>query len=165
MKGAADRLGRAVVVGAVLFFAWLLFVMFVYEPYRCNAALKTIQSRTDAAFAGSKYSTAIIARRNLNDLAEFKKSCATNVSYHVIVGINDELLNRHADAVREFRTAIYLNARPEIYVNLGAAELNCGNQASAIADFVLACRFTDRYRSDVPAEIADAVNAQLRTSR
>jgi tetratricopeptide (TPR) repeat protein len=84
----------------------------------------------------------------------------------MIVAANYRVLGRNDEAIRFYREALRLDPRPELYVNLGAAELAVGDRNTARNDALsgaLFSPFSVRFIED--GQLREEVVQQLITLR
>ena len=110
--------------GAIYFFCVM--------PYQCNRIKKTALLSTQRAYTIAGTRESVIAARQTADalLPCFRPACH-DVSLDMLMAANARILGRNEEAVHLYEHALQLDRRPEIYVNLGAAELAIGRRAAA----------------------------------
>jgi tetratricopeptide (TPR) repeat protein len=119
------------------------FYLFCYLPYRCNLIKKSTTLSTEDAYAhiGTPEGS-IKARRNLSALRTCLNLGCRDVSSEMIAAANYRVLGRNDEAIRLYREALRLDPRPELYVNLGAAELAAGDRDAARDDALSGALFS-----------------------
>jgi len=119
------------------------FYFFCVLPYRCNRIKNAhILSTEYAYFHAGTPKGSVRAQRNLEELLECMRPTCRDVSLDMIAAANDRVLGRYDEAIRLYRDALRLDRRPEIYVNLAAAEAAAGDRVSAREDLLRAALFS-----------------------
>jgi Flp pilus assembly protein TadD len=121
----------------------IAFYFFCVLPYRCNRLQKAGIAST--AFAYEHMGTAegsVQARRNLAALDPCMGLTCRDVTSDMLAAANYSVLGRYDEAIRLYRDALRLDVRPEIYMNLAAAEVAAGDRKSARNDLLRAVLFS-----------------------
>jgi tetratricopeptide (TPR) repeat protein len=136
---AVRRLTAIAIVAACAY----AFYVFCVLPYRCNRIKNAHILPTEYAYAhAGTPEGSLRAQRNLEELRECMRPTCRDVSLDMIAAANDRVLGRYDEAVRLYRDALRLDRRPEIYVNLAAAEAAAGDRGSAREDLLRAILFS-----------------------
>jgi len=119
------------------------FYFFCVLPYRCNRIKKAAVAATTFAYehAGTPEGSAQ-AQRNLSALRQCMTPICRDVTIDMIAAANYSVLARYDDAIRLYREALRLDERPEIYMNLAAAEVAAGDRNAARNDLLRAVLFS-----------------------
>jgi tetratricopeptide (TPR) repeat protein len=126
---SALRAAAALLVAAA---AGLALYFFCVLPYRCNVVKKARLGVTNFAFAnGATAAGRMAARRNLDAFGPCLNDLCRDVSVDMLAAANYRVVNRPDEAIRLYRDALRRDTRPEIYVNLAAAELMLGDRRAA----------------------------------
>ncbi len=149
---AVRRLTAIAVVAAGAY----AFYFFCVLPYRCNRIKNAHILSTESAYANiGTPEGSLQARRNLAALLECMRPTCRDVSLDMIAAANDRVLGRQDEAIRLYRDALRRDRRPEIYVNLAAAEAAAGDRGAAREDLLRASLFS-------PWAIKSVEDGQLR---
>ncbi len=131
------------ILGVLLFLGSLAAIHpLVITPYRLNVQKKFIQDRTLLAISSGEYQRPLIARQNITLLSRAAPSFSADSEVHVIRAANFRLLGRTEDAISEYRLALRLEKRPEIYYQLGRTYQDFGAHKEAEAAFRRAAAFS-----------------------
>jgi O-antigen ligase len=144
--------------GAIL--AWQI----AWLPWQCNEMKKRLEARTGATYdaAADTLRTAERARQNLAELQACREATPTDVGVYMLIAANDRLIGRMSDAVMMYRTALQYDRRPELYYNLGLTELEMRQRGPAVADLIIAVRFSRKYLAELPSDVQSEINEALR---
>jgi len=88
--------------------------------------------------------------RHVRLLEEAARLDRANVGIPLAEGSQYRLLRRYDEAQDAYRRALALEPRPEIWLNLGAAEAAAGEEQAARESFLNAVKLDPRMRSQVP---------------
>jgi tetratricopeptide (TPR) repeat protein len=136
---AARRLIALVVVAAGCY----AFYIFCALPYRCNRIKKAYIRSTELAYNNmGTPEGSLQARQNLAALSACMGLPCRDVSLDMIAAANDRVLGRNDEAVNQYRHALRLDRRPELFANLAMAENAAGDRAAALKDALRAGLFS-----------------------
>jgi len=123
------RAAAALLVAAA---AALALYFFCVLPYRCNVVKKARLGSTNFALENSATAAGrVAARRNLEAFAPCLNELCRDVSVDMLAAANYRIVNRPAEAIPLYYDALRRDTRPEIYLNLAAAELMLGDRRDA----------------------------------
>ena len=145
MKGVRTLMG-AVICGAA---AWVFFHLCVI-PYRCNLEEKRIEDLTFQAMQSNSMLSVVRARQNLDELENLK---CTNANFFMIRAANLRILGRIDESIAMYESALRDEKRPEIFFQLGMAQLAAARRDAAIDSFAQALIFQPSLDNEVPAEV------------
>lgn len=128
---------------------------------RAERILRQVESMTMTAVGSGRMPRTLTAS-NLRLLREAEELAPFEVSIPIARGSQFLLMNRPEEALSAYSAALELEARPEIYLNLGRAHRLNGDDESALQAFAQAVRLSPRLRSEVPADIRKKVNSLVR---
>jgi hypothetical protein len=136
---------------------------FAVDPYRCNVQLKRLERQTGATLSNIGSSGARVgAREILEQLDSMPPCCHDSAEFGMIEGANQRVMGKSAEAVATFKRVLTRERRPEVFLNLGYAELENGEPDAAIGHFVTAVRFDPFTIADMPeSETRRQVEAQV----
>lgn len=157
--------GRIILLTAAL--SLLALRHWAWQPIQCSQGVTDLTRRTNsAAGTRSDYERTVRARRNLQDLADLKGSCPTDVRLPMLAGANYELLGNLDGAVREYEAALKTDRRPEIHLALANAEMQRGRFDEATRNFAEAARFHPVFLNitSVP-QLRERVREEIRKAR
>lgn len=133
------------VLTAVIAIATLEALAFwCYGRWDCNVMKRSVEARTTRIYAtGEPYSNreVDIAQLNLTQIAGCMDRYSWDVDLHMELAANLSVVRRYDDVVRTYQDALRIDRRPEIYLNLGRAQLKANRPAEAIESFLAALRF------------------------
>ncbi len=133
---------RFVAVAIVLLLGARAIEREAWIPYRLNLIKKQVEASTTAVFpVADRMAVALVARHNLEQLAPYRRACATDVDLWMETAASDRLLGRADDAIAAYQTALTIERRPEIFFNLGITQLGSGHRPEAIDNLARALRF------------------------
>lgn len=138
----------------------------VWEPLRADAVTNEYIRRTMTAWnLSGTPQAANLARENISVLRALPTRSRT-VQIQLLIARNLEILERRYDALEEYRVALLLDERPEIYVNRAIVRIQLGQIEAARSDLTRAARFSANALSDVDTplqqEAITAAEAQKR---
>jgi tetratricopeptide (TPR) repeat protein len=134
---------RRLIATAVFAAGMYALYAFCLLPYRCNQIKSERLRLTEDAYSrGGTPEGSLRARRNITALMPCMRPGCRDVSLYMMVAANDRVLGRYDEAIRLYREALRLDHRPELYVNLGAAEAAAGDRIAARNDMVRAGLFS-----------------------
>lgn len=121
----------AVAAAALALAAWALYVLCVL-PYRCNLLKKSMLPKTMLAFRNADSASGrILARNNIDGLAPCYAVTCRDVSTDMLAGANYRAVADYDAAILAYTDALRRDDRPEIYLNLAAAEVAAGRRDAA----------------------------------
>lgn len=155
----------AVAVAAVL--AGWGFYRLAWVPFRCNIQAKRAMAQTDyATRVADEYNAVLAARENLRLLRGCTEKCPWDVRSLFAEAWNLRILKRYDDAIETYQQALRYDRRPELYVELGNAYLEAGNEAAGVDALLQAGRFDSFVLARVDrVDIRDRVMKQLESEK
>ena len=155
------KIGATAVIVAC---AWLIVWRTVVLPYTCNIRLKSATDNLGAtlSLSGNHTRAAEVARRTIVVLQPCVAACPDNVGAQMVLGASLRQLDRNREAIAAYETALQFDRRPELYLNLGQAQLGIGDSKSARKNFLLACLYFPAFLDEIGEyrpEILQAVQA------
>jgi tetratricopeptide (TPR) repeat protein len=70
----------------------------------------------------------------------------------MLIGANEEVLDRYEDAARSYRSAMLIEQRPEIHTALADALIQLGRTDEAVEHYAVAARFNPAMLDFAPSE-------------
>lgn len=126
----------------------------VVLPYRCNVALKTLEARTGAVLPNFDSDLArLVARRTIDSLHRLPSCCRDSAQYRMVEGVSYRMLRDRPAALAAYRAALERERRPEVFLNLGYAEIESGDDRAALEHFMLAVRFDPFFVTSMPDSV------------
>ena len=127
-----------------------LIVLLCIRPLQCNNIDYVVLQRTTtlARMSRSPITVSRVARANLDRLAPCLTHC-TDVNRLMIAAANERLLHQPVAAIAYYEQAMQYDRRPELYLNLGAAQAEAGRNPEAIANMVTAGIFNPEMTASV----------------
>lgn len=131
------RYGLALLVAATAIAALRTFCL---APYRCSVEEKRIQARTQRAVASAMrpWLAMQLAGQNLAALEPCLNDRAT-VNQLMIAAVNYRILGQPGIAISLYERAMQFERRPELYLNLGLAQIEAGRARDGVENVVTAC--------------------------
>lgn len=130
---------RGAIVGAA---AVIVLYIGVWVPFRVNTIKRAAAEYRDRISAvGVGVRTAAQTRAHLKMLTRYERFAPHDVELLVLIGLYRDLLGQHAQAASYYKAALRLDQRPEIYLNLAAAEMDLGMREESIKHYALAYEF------------------------
>lgn len=154
------RPARIFLTVAVLSSVCFAAYRFVILPHNCNVNRKRLRASTERVARLTDHFAAMrLARRNLDAASKAVQDCPHELDLYMIAAANLRALGRFPEAVEMYERALMVDRRPEIYFNLGLVELKLGRRSKAIEHLTTAAIFSNRWRTNLPPEVADEVHA------
>jgi hypothetical protein len=144
------KLLKAIVAVLVLVAAAVAVQRWCVLPWQCATVVKRVRERSERLRATNDYRTRTIARRNLELLGPCDVCCRNNVDYLMVKGGNQFALEDYAGALATNQHALTVDRRPEIYLDIGLAQLNLGRTAEATETLMAGSRFNFAIIDEVP---------------
>lgn len=151
--------------------AWILIPVFLLvlivevqtarDRLRADRILRQVESLTISAVQSGRVSRTVTAA-NLRLLREAEMLVPYEISIPIARGSQYLLMKRPEEALEAYSAALELEVRPEIYLNMGRAHRQAGDDDAAVHAYVQAVRLSPRLRKEVPAELRRKVNDRLR---
>jgi tetratricopeptide (TPR) repeat protein len=134
---------RRLIALAVVVAGGYAFYIFCVLPYRCNRIKNAYIRSTELAYdhMGTPEGS-LQAQRNLAALSACMRFTCRDVSLDMIAAANYRVLGRNDESVSQYRDALRLDRRPELFVNLAAAENANGDRVAALNDSLRAGLFS-----------------------
>jgi tetratricopeptide (TPR) repeat protein len=97
-----------------------------WVPYVCNITIRTVEARTGELFKARMpdFQRAAAARENHRLLSTCDDCIGDNANVHLLAASNWSVRGDNEMAVREYTDALRYDRRPELYFNLGMAQLD-----------------------------------------
>jgi tetratricopeptide (TPR) repeat protein len=113
---------------------------FVVRPQRCNVIEGEVQRSVDrvTSVPTDETVTVPIARQNIARLSPCM-DCADGVNRAMVLAANYRLMGQYAKAIEIYRDALRYDHRPELYLNLGQAQLDMGDEEAGMRSVITAC--------------------------
>jgi tetratricopeptide (TPR) repeat protein len=151
-----SRVERAA-IAAVIVLAVLAIHRLVWVPLRCDLETRALEESTVDALSRTDGTRMILARETLERAGKASAQCGEDLHLYMIRGANLRILRRSEEAEAMFREALRLNRRPEIYLQLGLAQVESGKNAEAVESFRKAVEFQPIIMEQVPVHLRAAV--------
>ena len=124
---------------------------YCYLRHLCNVRAESVQKSLVRIMRVADQATGrIVARRAVEEMNACLEIWPTNVNLYMIRAAALRMLDRPADASLEYRRAIRLDRRAELYFNLGMAELEAGRDAQAVDALTTAVFLYYLYVDEIP---------------
>jgi Tfp pilus assembly protein PilF len=114
---------------------------------------------------GAEYERNLRARRNLKRCEECLAIFPEDYQLHLLRAANLQTLGRLDDAVATYRHALTLTERPEIYAQMGAAEIERGNIEAGRRALVQAATYNILYVMTVDEPLRDEIYQEVDARR
>ena len=119
------------------------------SQWRAARLLRTVEVVT-VQMVRSGRGNAGLLWRHVRLLEEAARLDGANAAIPLAEGSQYRLLRRYDEAKEAYRRALALEPRPEIWLNLGAAQAAAGEKETARESFLTAVKLDPRMRSQVP---------------
>ncbi|HEX2060537.1 MAG TPA: hypothetical protein VHK90_07340 [Thermoanaerobaculia bacterium] len=133
-------LSRAVAALLIVAAALAAIYRLVVVPWRCNNVEGIVWRDLDLVWEKREedpWRARIVAERSLASMGNCVAACPTDVNLQMLAGSSLRILGRSSAAIAAYRTALQYDRRPELYMALGAAQLEAGApREQAVASFV-----------------------------
>lgn len=143
---------------------WLVAAAAAYEiavpPWRCNGIEPGVKRQTLLASnsaGGSR--VANLARTNLALLGPCCRTTPPPISQSMLLGANYRFLGRPESAVDIYLHLLQFDRRPEIYLNLGEAQIEAGHDQEGLQNLIVATIYNPLVVDAVPAYETEMRNA------
>ena len=123
---------------------------FVARPMRCVYAATIGAAELDARGQRRDASTLQLAGRLRTSLRDCDCVSPPDARIFLTRGGAAEVLGQPGVAIGDYRRALAIDHRPELYFNLGLAQLDALDRAGAIDSLVAACAFDPARLADIP---------------
>ncbi len=136
-----------------------------YLPLRCVHAASLGAAALNAAEQRNEYLMHRLAGRVRSDLDGC--DCVFRADVRIPFALGDAAVaaGDARSAVREYQQALLLDRRPEIYLNLGLAQLEALDRPAAVDNLARACAFNPALLSEIPyEEIRQETRQRLRVT-
>jgi tetratricopeptide (TPR) repeat protein len=135
-----------------------------YLPYGCNVFKRRAEvSMLAAANVASPLRLAPIARRNLEQSLQWIRRCPNDLDLYMIAGGSFRQLGLSTEAIPMYQRALTLDRRPEIYLNLGQAQVEAGQIGEAMPNLTSAVLFDPNLITEIPASLQQKVEELARS--
>jgi tetratricopeptide (TPR) repeat protein len=149
VEAVVTALRYAVAAAAVAVAVWAVYT-FCVLPYRCNLMKKSMLPPTTLAFRSANSTLGrILARRNLDTLAACFGTTCRDLTIDMLAAANYRTVADYEAAIRAYNDALRRDERPEIYMNLAAAEIAAGRRDAAREHLFRAAQFNPYVISSV----------------
>jgi O-antigen ligase len=156
------RLLGTVVAIVVIAGAVYIAKRFAYDAFVCESKKLQLNARTEQAMnLGDTFQSAPIARDNLVTIAQCLAKRPGDVDYLMMRGANDRLLGNYEDARASFQEALRYDRRPELYYELGTADLQLGRRDEGLDALFQAVLFSRIYLESLSPDVVEALKARL----
>lgn len=153
------RIAASLVIAAAA--AWAVYEH-CYQRYACNLQeARARESLTPLFSIPDEITSRIAARRAIEEMTHCLECSPASISAYMIRGAALRMLRRQGEAAQDYRRALRLDRRAELYFNLGQAELDAGRQESAADAFGTAVLLLYPYVDDIPQPMQTRVRAEI----
>ncbi|HYR29406.1 MAG TPA: tetratricopeptide repeat protein, partial [Thermoanaerobaculia bacterium] len=95
------------------------------------------------------YQRTLSARRNLEALRPLVEHCPRQINVYTMLGANEQMIGRPAEAVESYRQALAISPRPEVYMEIGNLLVELGRIDEAVDALVAAARYDQLYLNSI----------------
>lgn len=155
------RLSRLAPPLALIAGAFALYYLCV-RPLHCLRTLRAVEERTALALTSDNFRAVRIANENILRLKAVRTGCRTSATFYVLLGVNENLLGREPEAIADFRRALEVDDRPEIYYNIGMAALSQGRLDEAVRELATAVEFQPYMVDSLSGELRARVETEVK---
>ena len=151
----ALRVIASIAIGAAA--VWSVYRL-CYLRYACNLTEARAQARLTRLLAVSDQATArIVARQSIEEMTPCVECAPANVTPYMIRAAALRMLGRPAEAAMDYRRALHVDRRAELYFNLGLTELDAGREEQAADALTTAVFIFYPYIDDIPQPMQERV--------
>jgi tetratricopeptide (TPR) repeat protein len=148
---------KRVAIAAVIVLSALAIHRLVWVPLRCDIEARALEERTVDALSRTDGTKMILARETLERAGKASEQCGEDLHLYMIRGASLRILRRSEEAEAMFREALRIDRRPEIYLQLGLAQVESGKDTEAVESFRTAVEFQPIIMEQVPVHLRAAV--------
>ncbi len=131
-----------------------------YLRYRCNLLEAQAERRITALFERSEEMRARIAAREVLETMDRCLPCSpTSLNNYMARAAALRMLGRPAEAAEQYRIALRIDRRSELFLNAGLSELEAGHQQQAEDALITAALVFYSYLEVIPAPMKYQVSA------
>jgi tetratricopeptide (TPR) repeat protein len=157
MKQLARGIASIVIAAAAVWGASLC-----YRRYDCNLREARSQETLMRLFNLPGQATSrIVARQTIDETSRCLHHAPTNIGLYMIRAAALRMLGRYDEASMDYRRALRLDRRAELYFNLGLTELDAGREEKAADALTTAVFLFYPYADDIPEPMQDRVRAAV----
>ena len=150
----AVRIVLSVVVAAAA--GWAVYRL--DQIYVCNLRAKKAERMIIRMFSLNEQITArITARQILSDMDACIRCFPTDVDQYMVRAAALRMLGRPAEAAMDYRRALHIDRRAELFLNLGQAYLEAGRDEEAKDALITAVYLVYPYVDDLPQPMQQRV--------
>ncbi len=148
---------RLLLLAVVLQVAWVgVHVRRGLGRWEADRILKAVESSTAQAVAAKRVAPAVLLR-NVERLERAERLSPASAPIRLIKGSQYLLLGRYEPAIAAYESALRLEPRPEIHLNLGRALWRAGRKVEASENFARAVRLDPSLIHELPPGVAQTL--------
>lgn len=140
----------------------VLFVHMLWQRYACNLEEADTKRRVERLYLDPE---SISSRMAAHDLLARVTDCIAiepaDVGQYMLRAALLRILQRPDDAVADYRHALTIDRRAELYMNIGEAEIESGHKEEAVDAFTLAALTQWSFLAEIPEPQRDHVSAEV----
>jgi tetratricopeptide (TPR) repeat protein len=141
---------RVLLIVVVLTAAIVTIRLWVVIPYRCNLATERATSTVLMITTMEKsLRAAELARMNVDRLKTCVVHCPLDVAAAMDLAASYRFLGLHEEAVSIYQSALNVDRRAELYLNLGQAQIDAGDRKQGLQNLITACLYNPSYIDDI----------------
>jgi len=153
---------RNAAVALVLLLAALAVDRCFIIPYRCNIITKQVTDaiRLIGSIDAPQLRAAELARNNAQRMQACVASCPENVAAAMDLAACYRILGQHQKAIAAYNSALRVDRRPELYLNLGQAQIEAGDKREGLQNLITACLYNPALLDEIgeqQPEVREAV--------
>lgn len=134
---------------------------FCYLRHACNLRAESVQQSMVRVMRAADQATArIVARKAIDEMNRCLECWSTNMNFYMIRAAALRMLDRPAEAALDYRRALRIDRRAELYFNLGLTELEAGREAQAADALTTAVFLFYPYVDEIP----DPMQTRIRST-
>ena len=140
---------------------WITY-RYCYLRHVCNVRAETVQqSMVRLMNAGGPTTERIFARMAAEEMSRCLECWPTNINLYMIRAAALRMLDRPEEAALDYRRAIRVDRRAELYFNLGLTEMEAGRDLQAFDALVTAGFLFYPYMDEMPEPMQSRVRAAV----
>jgi tetratricopeptide (TPR) repeat protein len=134
---------------------------YVVKPYSCNIRIRRATQQLEAivAMIGSNVRAAEMAKEVLDTVEDCATDHPDDVAAQMVVAAAYRSSGQSRRAVGFYETALQYDRRPELYLNLGQAQLESGEMQAGVKNLTQACIYNPAYLDEVGENYPDVRHA------
>jgi tetratricopeptide (TPR) repeat protein len=133
-----------------------------YQRYSCNLREAAAQETLMKLFAiPDQVTSRIAARTTIEETTRCLQHAPASIGHYMLRAAALRMLGRYPEAAMDYRRALRIDRRAELYFNLGLTELDAGRTEQAADALTTAVFLFYPYVDEIPQPMQDRVRAAV----